>query len=93
MPATFRGEISFNIQYFLSDAFDDPLDLSADPGDLTVGMPFLGCLSGKFYYEVEVIEAKGWAAVGFVDSNYRGRILGFDNHSWGIYTGGEAYNW
>jgi hypothetical protein len=58
-----------------------------------VGLPHLGVFSGKYLFEVEVVEAKGWVDIGFVDSRYNGKALGCDSNdvlSWGIADDGKS---
>ena len=44
------------------------------------------------WFEVEVLEAKGEADVGFAGTNFRGTDVGSDAVSWGIYSSGKAYH-
>ncbi len=53
-----------------------------------VGAAHLSCEAGRVWYEVEVMEARGEASVGFAGTNFRGTTVGEDAVSWSIYLGG-----
>ncbi len=55
----------------------------------TVGAAFLTAAGGKHYYEVEVLEARGWLYVGFAGTNFGPQCMrvGNDSASWGFYMG------
>lgn len=74
------------------------VESSISGGYATVGTPYLSLSAGKFYFEVEVLEAKGFIIVGVAGTNFgcgksggHERAVGGDNMSWGAYAGdGEA---
>ncbi len=55
-----------------------------------VGAAFLTAAGGKYYYEVEVLEAEGYLYVGFAATNLGPQCttLGEDACSWSFYMGG-----
>ncbi len=56
----------------------------------TVGAAFLTAVDGKYYYEVEVLEALGSLSVGFAGTNLGPQCscVGDDKFSWSFYMGG-----
>ena len=55
----------------------------------TLYAPYLTLPSGRVYFEVEVVEAKGLLAAGFAGTKYRSGVigdLGDDKQSWGVYS-------
>ena len=64
-------------------------------GEAGTGAAYLSCGAGRVWFEVDVLEAKGWALVGFAGNNFRGSprpLVGFDAVSWSIDEGGQAYH-
>ncbi len=55
-----------------------------------MGAAFLTAAGGKYYYEVEVLEAQGSLFVGFAGTNLdpQRTTLGEDACSWSFYIGG-----
>ncbi len=53
----------------------------------TAGAAFLTAADGKYYYEVEVLDARGWLFVGFAGTNFSPQCsrVGDDSFSWSIY--------
>jgi hypothetical protein len=53
----------------------------------TVGMQYLEVCGGKVYWELRVVTAKGFAAVGFAGTSFgcgQQAILGTDRASWAV---------
>jgi hypothetical protein len=52
-----------------------------------VGAPHLSAREGKFYWELRVVAATGWAGVGFAGTSFRwDALLGGDEASWALYV-------
>ncbi len=53
----------------------------------TVGAAFLTAAGGKYYYEVELLEAQGTLYVGFAGTNFGPQCsyVGNDSASWSFY--------
>ncbi len=63
--------------------------------DSTVGAAFLTAAGGKYYYEVEVLEAQGRLFVGFAGTNLGPQCttLGGDACSWSFFMrNGDGYH-
>ena len=56
-------------------------------------MPYLSQAAGRVWFEVEVVEAKGRALVGFAGTNFCGSMVGYEDAvSWGINAEGKRYH-
>ncbi len=58
-----------------------------------MGAPHLSAREGKFYWELRVVAATGWAGVGFAGTSFRcdqqaqqDALLGEDEASWALYV-------
>ena len=60
---------------------------------MSAGAAFLCQAAGRVWFEVEVVEAKGGALVGFAGTNFRNNsTVGTDALSWSIYSDGKTYH-
>ncbi len=63
---------------------------------VTAGAGYAGRSGGKWFFEVEVLDAVGYATVGIAGTNFRGAIraeIGTDELAWAIYSGtGRTYH-
>ncbi len=50
----------------------------------------MGRSGGKWFFEVEVLDAVGETRVGIAGTNFRGSKVGGDEVSWAIYTDGDT---
>jgi hypothetical protein len=59
---------------------------------VAAGAVYEGRWSGKWHFEVEVLEARGDAFAGIAGTNFRGATVGGDEAAWAVYTDGDTYH-